>query len=298
MKIGLPRALFYFRYGQFWREFLTNLGLEVIISPKTNKEILEQGLKVVSSEICLPIKIVCGHIEYLKNKVDAIFLPRFVKLNRLYACPKMIGIADIVEMQCENSCLVLSPKISNNFLFAHFLVGLRLIKNPQRVINALQTAQVHLSNQHLSEQTNRVNKPKILLLSHFYNLADDFISRDIKDGFTNLGFEIVTKENLNKAILNRTDGFAQKIRWVYERELYNAFRYYLDKVNGVCTIISFGCGPDSLISEMMLSESNILNLPYLQLIIDEHTSKTGLLTRIEAFAEVINYNLNRQLTSN
>ncbi|MCX8015381.1 MAG: hypothetical protein N2748_05110, partial [candidate division WOR-3 bacterium] len=123
---------------------------------------------------------------------------------------------------------------------------------------------------------------------------DSFISQDIKDAFTNLGFEIVTKESLNKEILNSSSGFARKIRWVYERELYNAFQYFSDKIDGVCIIISFGCGPDSLISEIMLSESNAKNLPFLQLIIDEHTSKTGLLTRLEAFAEVIKYNLNHR----
>lgn len=291
MKIGIPRALFYFRYGRFWEHFFANLDIDTVISPKTNKQILEQGLKKVSSEICLPVKIICGHIEALKEKVDAIFLPRFVELNNgLYTCPKMIGIVDIAQIQVNNACKIISPKIKNNFIYAHFLTGIKLTKNPFKVRSALKQALPYLNTQHLTSNNQRPRRAKILLLSHFYNLCDDFIGKDIITSFENYGFDITTKEDLPATMLKNDQGFAKNIRWVYERELYNAFIYNLDKVDGMCNIISFGCGPDSLIGEIMIKEANQREVPFLQLIIDEHTSKTGINTRIEAFSEIIKRN--------
>jgi predicted nucleotide-binding protein (sugar kinase/HSP70/actin superfamily) len=295
MKIGIPRALFYFRYGQFWIHFFKNLGIDIILSPQTNKEILQSGLKKVSSEICLPIKIICGHIEFLKDKVDIIFLPRFLQLNHhLYTCPKMIGIVDIARMQVGNVCKILSPNIKDNFVYAHIETGFKLTKNPIKTIKALNKALPYLTNHQTIPKNNNHQNAKILLLSHFYNLSDDFISKDIITAFQVNKFEITTKEDLPDKILNADQGFAKNIRWVYERELYNSFRYNLDKVEGVCNIISFGCGPDSLISEIMMNEATEHQMPFLQLIIDEHTSKTGVNTRIEAFSEIIRRNTNRQ----
>jgi len=291
MKIGIPQALLYFRYGRFWQEFLKNLDIDLLISPKTNKLILELGVKKVSCEICLPVKIIAGHIEWLKDKVNAIFLPRFIELNHgLYTCPKMIGIVDIAQMQVGNNCTIISPKIKNNFILAHFLTGLKLTKNPVKVKNALNKALPYSNNHNAIVPVADLKKPKILLLSHFYNLCDDFIGRDIKSTFRNNGFHITTKEDLANKILDSDQGFAKNIRWVYERELYNAFHYNLDKVNGICDIISFGCGPDSLIGEIMMKEANDKKVPFMQLIIDEHTSKTGLVTRIEAFSEIVQRN--------
>jgi predicted nucleotide-binding protein (sugar kinase/HSP70/actin superfamily) len=73
---------------------------------------------------------------------------------------------------------------------------------------------------------------------------------------------------------------------VYERELYNAFRYMVDKVDGVCVLVSMGCGPDSLVAEFMREEAKQKGVPFLQLVLDEHTGTAGLVTRVEAFVEL------------
>lgn len=287
MRIGIPRALLYFRYGSFWKRFFQELGVDVVLSPKTDKSIVEKGLGRISSEVCLPIKVICGHLEELINKVDCIFLPRLVSLHdNLYACPKMIGIVDVARLEFADSCSILSPKIKNDFFLPHFLTGLKLTGNPIKSYVAYQRAKTVLKKSATLPEFPQ-GKPKIALISHFYNLEDDFISQDIIKTFKDNGFKLYTKEDLPNKILSSNKGFADKIRWVYERELYNACNYYLDKVDGICTIISFGCGPDSLIAEVMLARAKALNKPFLQLIIDEHTGRAGLITRLEAFIELI-----------
>ncbi|MHA1717395.1 MAG: acyl-CoA dehydratase activase-related protein, partial [Promethearchaeota archaeon] len=57
LKVGIPRSLLYFKFYPLWKTFLEELGAEIIVSPKTNKKIVERGVELGFNELCLPIKI-------------------------------------------------------------------------------------------------------------------------------------------------------------------------------------------------------------------------------------------------
>ena len=38
IKIGIPRAILYYRYGVLWKNYFESLGLNVVLSPETNHE--------------------------------------------------------------------------------------------------------------------------------------------------------------------------------------------------------------------------------------------------------------------
>ena len=52
MKIGIPRSLFYYYFSDLWISFFKYLNIDVVISPKTNKEILDLGIKYSQDEMC------------------------------------------------------------------------------------------------------------------------------------------------------------------------------------------------------------------------------------------------------
>lgn len=43
MKIGIPKGLLYYRYETLWKTFFSELGIDYIVSPDTNKEIMNSG---------------------------------------------------------------------------------------------------------------------------------------------------------------------------------------------------------------------------------------------------------------
>jgi predicted CoA-substrate-specific enzyme activase len=94
-KIGIPYIFFFQEFLPFWTTLLWELGFDVEVSPKTNRQIVNLGLEGVLAEACFPLKVAHGHIRYLLEKnVEAIFLPSFINLNtpqdsfeRGYACP-------------------------------------------------------------------------------------------------------------------------------------------------------------------------------------------------------------------
>ncbi|MBN2537974.1 hypothetical protein JXB37_06855 [candidate division WOR-3 bacterium] len=286
MRVGIPRALLYYRYGPFWERFLAGLGVEPVVTRRTDKELLQLGLQHVSSEVCLPIKIIAGHIADLKGRVDAVFLPRMVWLeDELYACPKMIGIVDIARMMLGDGTRLIAPSIKRNFLWPHFRAGVEMCGSPLRAARSLARARSLLAGPPVALRLEPGEK-RIALIGHFYNIEDDYIGQPIISAFRKQGYRLVTKDELPESVLRGRQGFAKSIRWVFERELYNAFRFLVGSVDGVCVLVSMGCGPDSLIAEFMKEEAGRRGVPFLQLVLDEHTGTAGLVTRIEAFLEL------------
>lgn len=81
MKVGIPRGLLYCKYNIFFIVF-EELGAEIITSPKTNKNILNSGVKLSVDEACLPIKIFHGHVSSIKDECDIILLPRIMQIEK------------------------------------------------------------------------------------------------------------------------------------------------------------------------------------------------------------------------
>ncbi|HHY26480.1 MAG TPA: hypothetical protein GX523_06990, partial [Desulfitobacterium dehalogenans] len=96
MRLGFPRALMYYEYYPFWAGFFYKLGIELVSSPLTNREIMEIGLKKAPDDTCLPVKILVGHLTVLRG-VEGIFLPRLVSMEQnTYHCPKILGLPESI----------------------------------------------------------------------------------------------------------------------------------------------------------------------------------------------------------
>ena len=110
IKVGIPYALYFYEYYPLWEEFLSRLGVEVILSKPTNKNILDLGIRSSLSEICLPVKVFIGHVLSLTEQVDYILIPRMVCIEKgAFFCPKIIGLPDMVKASIPSVSPVISP---------------------------------------------------------------------------------------------------------------------------------------------------------------------------------------------
>jgi predicted nucleotide-binding protein (sugar kinase/HSP70/actin superfamily) len=134
---------------------------------------------------------------------------------------------------------------------------------------------------------------KFLLLGHAYNLFDGFVNLDFIKKLNDQGVEVITIENMPEWVFKEPVIVNQKLKnyWRHEEELMAAVRYFLTKgrkeIDGVIFLISFACGPDSLISELIMHDLKAVGIPYIAIIIDEHSGDAGLLTRIQSFTDMI-----------
>ncbi|MCQ2789037.1 MAG: hypothetical protein MJ229_01540, partial [bacterium] len=81
----------------------------------------------------------------------------------------------------------------------------------------------------------------------------------------------------------------QSVYWANELEMTGCAGHYLkdNRVDGIITLNSFGCGPDSLMIERITRKAKEFNKPMLQLTIDEQTGEAGFITRLEAFIDML-----------
>ena len=320
IKVGIPRALHFYRYFPFWKKLLEELDAEIILSPPTNKKIVEEGVTHGFGELCIPVKIYYGQVLKLVRDhpdLDYIFVPRYVaEVKEAYFCPKSLSLPDVIKILPE------VPKILNfevnvkEFPIATSAIelGKELGRNQNESLNAYREAQKYFDEYHkflqdgapvnhalkLVEYSRPFILPKkkhkgdlrFLLLGHAYNIFDTFINLDFQKKLRDQGVEVLTIENLPETIFKVPVIINKRLRnyWRHEEEIMQAIRYFLTKgrneIDGVIFLVSFACGPDSLISELIMRDMKVVGLPFLEITMDEHSGSAGMITRIEAFVEM------------
>jgi predicted nucleotide-binding protein (sugar kinase/HSP70/actin superfamily) len=132
---------------------------------------------------------------------------------------------------------------------------------------------------------------RVAVIGHHYNVYDTFTSMSLLERLGSMGVDVVTAdmvpETLREIELRK---LPQEIYWSYEQEVAGAIlacaRYRL--VDGIIFMISFPCGPDSIIRVLCEQEIRSMGgVPMITLIMDEHTGEGGFLTRIEAFTDML-----------
>ena len=309
MKIGIPRALLYHKYHVMWEVFLRELGFSVITSKQTSKDLFDRGLKHCLDEICLPVKIFYGHVADLSGKVDLIFIPQVISIEKReskfsFTCPKMIALPDMIKATFPD-LKILRLRIDEqkrSRFWSYFLLGLKLSKNPFRSIRAYVKAKRAQESFEREEKEKlekfRRSDLKIALLSHSYNLCETYPNVNIEWALEKLGAYPLKLEMLpRREILKKAEETFPELSWNYERELLGAAKYIIqnDLADGVIMVANFGCGPDSLVGDYILRlgkrESKI---PFTMIITDEHTGEAGIMTRLEAFIDMIKFKSARE----
>ena len=192
IKVGLPRALLYHKYHVMWESFFENLkGIEVVVSPETNKEIISRGTSLTVDETCLSVKLFMGHVDWLVGKVDYIFIPRIISVCRGEdLCTKFMGLTESVR-NIFPDVKVLSYTIDTTHFRYEFLgmmrVALRLKQSPAVAIRAYFTAKnkfILSKKSKLAHQESKIEnrvktKPVVLIVSHPYTTYDSFFGEHI-----------------------------------------------------------------------------------------------------------------------
>ena len=115
MKIGIPRAMFYYLNGDITVDFFRNLGVDVVMSSKTNKRIVESGMKYAPDEMCLSMKNYIGHVSCLVDKCDYLLIPRidnYYTFNQ--TCTNFLAARDIINDTFDIKIIDYNIDLNNN----------------------------------------------------------------------------------------------------------------------------------------------------------------------------------------
>ncbi len=297
-KVGIPRSLFYYYYGDIWKSFLSSLKIPYIISSKTNKEIMERGIKKAGDEMCLSMKNYLGHVDYLQDKCDLILVPRISNYKRnSQTCTNFWAAYDIVNNIFNKKILSYNIDLEKGDTLKKGLykIGKELGKEKKEIKKAYKKAMYEhnlIKKKNIEITKNKLNssKTKILLVSHPYNTYDELIGQDIIKYLNKENVEIIYSDKFDNKISEKlSKKISENLYFKYSKESIGSLVYATDKIDGIIFISSFPCAPDSLVNELTIRK---IEKPNINLILDSETSFTGIETRLESFLDVIRGNVN------
>ena len=328
LRIGIPRALHGLQHYALWRTFFEDLGAQVVISPSSNRDMVAAGSRVVADVTCLPVKVYAGHVIWLRDhgNVDLVFSPAIRSFERgAMHCSKFQALPDLVRATIPNC-----PPLLETNIDAHrykisptegFLrLGRQLERNSAKVKRAWQHAsqvdeafRARMVDEKITylqaleifypdafpapTRSKRQAHLNIAVVGHPYCLYDDYINHNVVNRLRELGANVLTSEMVSSQEaqigVEKTTG---QTRWFYENWMSGAAGHYLHDSNvaGLIAVLAFTCGPDSAMVETIGRRAHALQRPFMNLVLDEHGSAAGMVTRLEAFVDM----LTRQRTQN
>lgn len=290
MKIGIPKSLFYYYFSDLWINFFKYLNIKTIISPDTNKEILDLGLKYSNDEMCLSLKNYIGHIAYLKEKCDYVLVPRIDNFGiDNQTCTNFLAAYDIINNIFDINILNYNINYRNyeTEIDGFINIGKCLRINKSKVKKAY-TYSKNISNQLRIKKilTNLKNlksdKRKVLLVSHPYNTYDKLIGFPIIQMLKKLDIEVIYSDLFFDK--DESNKYTKELYWKYSKDSISSISKCINKIDGIIFLSTFPCGLDSLVNELVLRK---LDIPYINLIIDDNSIGAGIETRIESFIDII-----------
>ncbi|PMP72813.1 MAG: CoA protein activase [Thermodesulfovibrio aggregans] len=305
--IGIPYIFFFHDHLPFWSTLLWELGFNVKVSDKTNKEIINKGVEKVLSEACFPLKVAYGHIADLIEKgVDLIFLPSFINLNlydeyeRGLACP-LVQTIPYVSRRLFREAKFIIPRIDFSrgfdYLKKELIQAFKGIINIKNLHEKIATAKHKQKEFVISIQKEGLKlletakdrslgqQATVVILGRSYNSFDQAVSLDISGKLTRLNVLPIPMDMLPLEGINIKDEWSN-LYWRSGQKIIRASRFIhkSDEVYPVF-ITNFSCGPDSFIINYFKEE--MAKKPYLILEIDEHSADAGVVTRLEAFIDSV-----------
>ncbi len=293
IKLGLVNGLLYYDYEELIKVFLDELNISYISSGKTTKETIESGKRLLVDESCLSLKIYFGHMKELMDKCDYVITIRCPSIRRdEMMCTNFYALYDLANNLFPNRIIELNIDLKKRITLkrAFIKLGKKLNINRCKTARAFDKAfkrYVEKRNEETEKQLNILNSTakKILLVGHSYNLLDDYIMSDIKNILKDNNIEVILSNRFFDEENEEYQSISKDLYWSKNIDSLNAIMRCKDKIDGLILISAFPCGPDSLVNEMIRHK---LDLPILNLVIDETNDNGGIITRIESFIDIIN----------
>ena len=305
--VGLPQMTNFWELMPLFRALFTELGFEVVLSSRTNRSLIAEGIEQTAAEPCFPIKVAHGHVRDLVNKkVDYIFLPTVVDMPRTsrdivnsYVCPYVQAVPFMVPAAMDD--VDWASRLVRPIL--HFSRGRRAVERDleamaiglgvgrsraRRAIAEAFAAQERFARS-LQDRGREVlaslapDETALVIISRPYNGCDPGLNMNIPEKLRDLGCLAIPMDMLP---VDQEDISADHphMYWKYGQKILAAARIIArDRRLYPVYITNFGCGPDSFIMKYVSAE--LKGKPCLVLEVDEHSADVGAITRCEAFLD-------------
>jgi predicted nucleotide-binding protein (sugar kinase/HSP70/actin superfamily) len=309
-KIGVPRAMFFWDRGPFWCTYVQELGYEVVLSSRTDRNIHAAGEELAIAQPCFPVKVAHGHVQSLLNKeVDYVLVPNVVNVeppaienvhNESHLCPwnqTLPYVLKVVPQLEDSSDRILYPTIHFRFGHKHVEGELGALAKKLKIsrrVNDRAVAAAFAAQEAFTSAMQKAGaeamakleasgEPALVLVGRPYNLYDRSVNCDIPRKLRSLyGVNVLPMDFLPVDSEDISD-VNSNMYWNSGRRILAAARISRRYPNlHVVYISNFKCGPDSYIKSFI---DDATGKPSLVLQFDGHSNDAGFITRCEAYLD-------------
>lgn len=311
-EIGIPRVLNMYENYPLWHTFFSDLGFRVKLSPRSNKELYEQGMETIPSDTaCYPAKIAHGHIQALIDSgVPMIFYPGVVfereeskEADNHFNCPIVQSYPDVIrnnvddiregKVDYRNPYLNLANEASVAKVLGRCFKDLGITQD--EINSALHHAYEELEVfkediRQKGEETllmlNQKGERGVVLSGRPYHL-DPEINHGIAEVITQEGFHVLTEDSVSH--LSDVGNLRVVNQWVYHSRLYAAARVVAKSKNlELVQLNSFGCGLDAVTTDQVEEIMDQYGKIYTVLKIDEGSNLGAIRIRLRSLKAAVN----------
>lgn len=300
--IGIPYGLYLAEEHALWTHFFNSLGIKTISSEQF-KGATKIGKKAAKAEFCAPMTTFYGHVKYLSEKADYLFLPVYFEsrdkekdLFRHYCYYTQFVVSLVSSSKGINlKDRALMPVIDTSELYTMMelynalkpVLDIDYWSIATAYYNALEfykegKAQLDNIYQRENGQGQDVN---ILLLGRPYVVLNNNMNKGIPGIFNQLGAKAFYHDMLayRQEDTKEIEPLLRAFHWNYTAKILSS-ALIAAKTKGLYPVYisSFKCSPDSFALEYFKDIMDAHQKPYLILDLDEHGSNLGYETRIEA----------------
>ncbi len=309
--VGMQRALYSHQNAILWAHFFDQLGLRLALTPPTNPRICKSGIESVAAETCFPVKVSHGHAKEVVGKTKYLFLPSMTNMST--ADPSEIGsYCPLVQsnsymlraaLGIDRSSL-LNPAINAKYDPETLALELSQQLRPKLGVtrSAIKKAlfratemQDRFSND-LKErggkflQNQDQCEPIVVVTGRPYNLYDERLNLKLGENLAKLGLVALPMDFLDFRTVDLSD--LPPIYWGLGAQILKTAKVVKNNLNYFgLHLTNFGCGPDSFIEHFY--KTVMAEKPHLILELDEHSAVAGVMTRLEAYKNVIENSLQK-----
>jgi predicted CoA-substrate-specific enzyme activase len=303
--MGIPAGLHLYEEISLWREFFDLLSIHTVTS-EDFMDPVKTGKKLSGAEFCAPVAAMHGHVNYLKNKADFIFLPVFIEepsaeQKKKQYCYYTQFISSVISTQKElvDRKKILMPLLKSSFGESAVPGELfRMLRNAgildirlDLVKYSYEEAKRHFNRKReewraiYPRETKSLSDIHIMILGRPYSVLSPVMNSNIPEIFSNMGIRAFYMDMLpngsgEKDQLNKPKN---TILWKYATQILDAAAWIARTQNCYPVLItSFKCSPDAFVIDLFKEILEGYQKPYLILQLDEHDSSVGYETRIEA----------------
>ncbi len=322
LTVGIPAALHLFEDLPLWKTFFSHLGIRTVTSERY-PDAVKDGRVMADAELCAPMTALYAHVHYLRGRCDAVFLPFYLEKKspekgaRRQLCYYTQFAPSVSRGPAARSgeSKVLSPLVfslyGNLFTKAELYRALRPLLpkglSPFDVSTAFDAAMGEKEEgfSRLKEVYRRESVRKdgfhVVLLGRPYTVLSEWMNKGIPDTLASMGVPVFYQDMLSYSTedVAAIAPLLKDVHWHYAAKILEAAEVTARTPGAYPVLVtSFKCSPDSFVTDYVRKILESHGKPYLVLQLDEHDSRLGYETRIEAGVRAFrnHHHLERRVT--